>query len=192
MTVRERARDRYYRRTLKVNGKPLAADPGALKRAAIINAHDGHGYGLLLVWLRRVTGLGLPMICALVFHESGMRNVYGHDPVRNPIKSPPGGLLFVTRLNYAAYKRFRKAGLGMQGVGPFQLTWFEYQDQADALGGCHKPKYNGLVACQHMQALIKAHGEVRGVALYNGTGPAADAYSRAVRAERDTWRNRLN
>jgi len=25
--------------------------------------------------------------------------------------------------------------MGMQGVGPTQLTWYAFQDQADALGG---------------------------------------------------------
>ena len=37
---------------------------------------------------------------------------------------------------YQEYKR-RRPRDGMQGVGPAQLTWFEFQDQADALGGCY-------------------------------------------------------
>jgi hypothetical protein len=80
----------------------------------------------------------------------------------------------------------------MQGVGPAQLTWYSLQDEADRRGGCWVPEHNIAVAFSHLAQLIRAHGVTDGLARYNGSGPAAVAYSRDVRAKRDAWRRRLN
>ena len=89
---------------------------------------------------------GLPLSYALAFLEKESTgtdadgttrfglNLFGHDAVRNPVK---GG--FVTQARYSQYRTNRQAGLGMQGVGPCQLTWYEFQDRADSLGGCWMP-----------------------------------------------------
>jgi hypothetical protein len=82
---------------------------------------------------------------ALVEKESQFQNIYGHDAVRNPIKSPPGGVRRVTLVSYRAYKAYRRRGWGCQGVGPVQLTYFTLQDEADRIGGCHKPYPNMTV-----------------------------------------------
>ena len=176
-----RRRHRYYQRTLGIK------DRRGQRYADRINANGGNGYGLLYVWLRRHTGLGLAMICALGQQESAHSNVFGNDPVTPPqIRGGP-----VTRARYLAYRTMRRRGLGMQGVSLFQLTWFTYQDDADKLGGCWRPRFNGLVACRHLRTLIRIHGEARGCMLYNGSGPAAERYSRALRAKRDAWRRTL-
>jgi hypothetical protein len=129
---------------------------------------------------------------ALVDQESGFRNVFGHDPVANPVKSPPGGTLRVTRRRYRRYLTHRHAGEGMQGVGPAQLTWWQIQDEADREGGCWKIRPNLRVGFRHLHTLIAAHGYADGIAAYNGDGRAAAAYSASVRARRDRWRQILH
>ena len=98
------------------------------------------------------------LVCAVVEHESGFRNVFGHDRVANPIKSPPGGLLEVTEERYRTYRGHRDRGLGAQGVGPMQLTWPAFQDRADKAGGCWKVEPNIKVGVGVLADNIKAHG----------------------------------
>jgi hypothetical protein len=73
----------------------------------------------------------------------GGKNEWGHDPTIFI-----GGGTFgqpVTEESYAAYKVERDATGKSQGVGPTQLTFRGYQDQADALGGCWRPANNLVV-----------------------------------------------
>ena len=74
----------------------------------------------------------------------------------------------------------------MQGVGPCQLTYWTLQDAADALGGCWKPLANMRVGFSHLAEAVRRSGLRAGVAAYNGSGPAAEAYAQAVieRADR--------
>ncbi len=125
--------------------------------------------------------LPLSLAYALFQQESGFRNVFGHDPVR----SIRGGA--VTKARYLYYKARRKRGLGMQGVGPGQLTWYATQDRADALGGCWKYGVNVRVALATLKANIRANGYAKGIERYNGSGPAAVRYSREVRAKQKRW-----
>lgn len=133
------------------------------------------------------TKLPLSYALALCEKEGGFRMVYGHDPVRNPALK--GG--HVTRSNYAQYKRDRKAGMGMQGVGHTQLTWYAFQDQADALGGCWKPYPNLVVGFANLRRLINAHGKEKGAAAYNGAGEAAAAYGRDFVRKQAEWHRKL-
>jgi soluble lytic murein transglycosylase-like protein len=129
------------------------------------------------------------LLCAFLTQESGFKNVFGHDAVRNPIKGGP-----VTKARYLAYKRYRDQGLGMQGVGPGQLTWVGFQDQADKLGGCWKPKHNIRVAAGLIGSLLRAHpgNEHAAIARYNGTGPAAEHYADSVLRLQKVWHERLS
>lgn len=127
----------------------------------------------------------LPLSYALAFLEKESnrgQNLFGNDAVRNPIK---GGA--VTRSRYLLYKKYRNQGLGMQGVGPMQLTWYEFQDKADALGGCWKPKYNMRIGFRLAADLIRRHGKFAGVARYNGTGSAANAYAHDWMTKQAKW-----
>ena len=136
----------------------------------------------------RRAGLRLPLACALLEKESGGgRNVFGHDPTIFV------GAGEVTRGKYAEYKRRRVASGNrlMQGVGPCQLTWFAFQDTADSEGGCWRPEINMRVGFRHLVALIKEHGEADGARRYNGSGPAAEAYSRDLLAKARIWEAKL-
>jgi uncharacterized protein YcbK (DUF882 family)/peptidoglycan hydrolase-like protein with peptidoglycan-binding domain len=131
-------------------------------------------------------GLPLELACALLEKESGGgANVYGHDP------SIFSGAGQVTRENYARYKKARIASGNrkMQGVGPCQLTWWEFQDQADAQGGCWRPRYNMRVGFLHLANLIKRYGESDGARRYNGSGSAAEAYSRDLLVKAAKWKS---
>ncbi len=129
-------------------------------------------------------GLPLEIACALLEKESGGgKNVYGHDP------SIFRGAGAVTRENYARYKKQRVASGNrqMQGVGPCQLTWWEFQDQADAQGGCWRPRMNMRIGFGHLANLIKRYGEPDGARRYNGAGSAAEAYSRDLLVKKRRW-----
>jgi hypothetical protein len=133
-------------------------------------------------------GLRLPLACALLEKESGGgRNVFGHDPTIFV------GAGEVTRAKYREYKK-RRVGSGntqMQGVGPCQLTWWEFQDTADREGGCWRPEVNMRVGFRHLVALINQHGEADGARRYNGSGDAAEAYSRDLLAKAKVWDAKL-
>lgn len=157
----------------------------ALLKEHMPNADDGTATHILEAV--ETTKLPLSYALALVEKESGGRNVYGHDKVRNP--APKGGR--VTARNYAAYKKARKAGMGMQGVGHTQLTWYALQDAADALGGCWRPYPNLVVGFSNLKRLTNVHGKEAGAAAYNGTGPAAEAYGRDFVRKQEAWHRRV-
>jgi soluble lytic murein transglycosylase-like protein len=147
----------------------------------------GARYPRIVIEEARRTGVQLSLAFAVVEQETGGHNVYGHDPVKNPIKSPRGGLLKVTRSNYVAYKRHRQAGEGMQGVGPMQLTWYATQDLADREGGCWKPRFNIRIGLRQLAQNIRANGTFKGVAAYNGSGSAAQRYATSVLEKQQKW-----
>lgn len=128
--------------------------------------------------------LELAVLCAVLEQETGGgRNVFGHDPT---IFRGAGK---VTKKKYLAYKKARgpRGRGGMQGVGPMQLTWWTYQDHADALGGCWDPRFNVRVGAQTLAHGIRALGLWRALRAYNGSSAYADeVMARVVR-----WRRRL-
>jgi hypothetical protein len=133
-------------------------------------------------------GLRLPLACALLEKESGKgRNVFGHDPTIFV------GAGEVTRAKYREYKKRRVASGNkqMQGVGPCQLTWWEFQDAADREGGCWRAEVNMRVGFRHLVALVNQHGEADGARRYNGSGAAAEAYSRDLLAKAKVWDAKL-
>lgn len=131
----------------------------------------------------RRAGLPFAVLCAVLEQESGGgHNVFGHDTVSNPIR---GGS--VTKDRYLQYKRYRQQGLGMQGVGPMQLTYYGYQDLADQLGGCWKPKYNIRVGANKLAKDIRRNGLYQALKMYNGS----DVYARQVQSRIRKWQRIL-
>lgn len=142
-----------------------------------------------VIELAASVGLPLELACAVLEKESGGgANVWGHDGVNTGgiyIKGAP-----VTREAYLAYKA-RRSELGSQGVGPMQLTYYGYQDQADAAGGAWDPRANMRVGFGALAALVNTYGRADGVRRYNGSGPAADAYSVDVLGKAAKWATRI-
>ena len=144
----------------------------------------------------RRAGLDLAYACALLQKESGGgANVFGHDRDRSGRYIFPArdGAVAVTEELYREYKRRRgpTGKGGMQGVGPTQLTWWEFQDEADREGGCWKPAVNMRVGFRRLAALMREHGEADGARRYNGSGDAAVAYSADLREKARAWQARL-
>ena len=165
-------------------GRPTAS----LRRAPSHLAESLRGGGIArprtAISEAKRAGLPLALACALLEKESsGGHNVYGHDP------SIFRGRGKVTRGNYAEYKRLRVASRNrsMQGVGPCQLTWWELQDAADAQGGCWRPEINMRVGFAHLAGLVARYGDADGARRYNGSGAAAEAYSRDLLAKARKW-----
>ena len=156
-------------------GGPAPSGGDALARA--IRANGGR-FETAVVREARRSGLPVALACAVLEKETGFRNVFGHDAVRNPVKSPPGGLLAVTEDNYRQYLGHRRQGLGNQGVGPMQLTSPSLQDRADQLGGCWQPGPNIRVGLEFLAGNIRRMGAARRGGGLQRLGPGRAALRR--------------
>lgn len=135
--------------------------------------------------------LDLACACTLLEKESfGGKNVWGSDPVPTGGAYTKGGP--VTAENYQAYRAaLGKGTAGRQGVGPTQLTYGPFQDQADKAGGCWDWRANCLTGFGILASLIRVAGEQDGFRRYNGSGPAADRYGIDAVNKLRAWRQRL-
>jgi murein DD-endopeptidase MepM/ murein hydrolase activator NlpD len=176
----------------KPSSKPGSHAPAAQGVAAAIRAHGGR-YEDIIVRESKRSSVPVSLICAVLQIETGFRNVFGHDGVRNPIKSPPRPApdLEVTEDRYRSYLHHRRLGQGNQGVGPMQLTSPGLQDRADALGGTWRPGPNIRVGVELLASNIKRLGLRQGVRAYNGTGDDAERYATKVLELESVWRSRL-
>lgn len=133
----------------------------------------------VIAW-NAATATGIPYwaVCAFLEQESaGGHNVFGHDP------GWFSGAGEVTAEKYAAYKAGR-AQHNAQGVGPMQLTWPPYQDQADSLGGCWQPRFNVLTGCQILAGFI-ADGDTWHEAAHRWNG--SETYAVQMDAKFTRW-----
>ncbi len=149
----------------------------------------------------RTAGVELALACAILDKETGGgHNLFGHDrdAAGNVIWHGQTGRVDVTKERYRDYLAFRKRTGLMQGVGPVQLTWWSFQDEADRAGGCWKPYPNMLVGFRLIRRNIDARRDAgdpapmrTAVRMYNGSGPAAEAYADDVMRRRQEWTQRL-
>ncbi len=169
--------------------KPTPAQLRSDLRYARIAKRCGMQNSLRTAWEARAAGVSPSLAFAMVEQESGDgANVFGHDD------SIYRGAGKITKAKYFAYKRQRGpfGHGGMQGVGPLQLTWYSIQDAADSLGGCHLPKHNLRQGFRTLAELIRVYGHADGIRRYNGSGPAADAYSHSVQKREQKWHKRFH
>lgn len=176
--------------------------PVDLARAAIARSFGIRNSLAALEEARKTRHVGPALAVAMLEQESGGKNLWGHDPTifiggfdrrHNKFWTVPGRRGYVNESGYREYKRQRKASGNrlMQGVGPMQLTWWEFQDGADRLGGAWLPRVNIRYGLRRLDDLIDRHGLRAGIARYNGTGPAAENYARSVLERRVKWRRRF-
>jgi soluble lytic murein transglycosylase-like protein len=157
--------------------------PRDVALAKVANAH-GAKYSLRIITEARKNKVPISLAFALVQQESGFRNVFGHDPTHSIPENWKGTVVTVDK--YKVYKKNRPSS-GMQGVGPCQLTWYEYQDHADALGGCWKPRYNIAVAMEHLGNMLQSYQRHEAIKRYNGGGVAAERYANEVESRMQSW-----
>jgi tellurite resistance protein len=181
------------------DGRPPKKRPGKrpddARLAAAIERHGGR-YAKEIIAASRRTGAPVALLCAIAYHETNFRNIYGRDRGRrpNPVRSPdPPKALVVTRENYRRYLKARNSGFDANGVGVMQLTSHSYQDRADKLGGCWRPDVNILVGAEVILEKIRIQGGSlrQGIRAYNGEGEAAEKYADNVLHTMRLWEQRL-
>ena len=119
------------------------------------------------------TGLPLAVSCVMLMKETGGgHNIYGHD--RGTCFSRPG-THYVTRENYQEYLACVRGGGKRNGVGPTQLTWWEFQEEADRRGGCWNPDINIAVGFEVLARNVRSKGVWGAFKAYNGAAAYADA-----------------
>jgi hypothetical protein len=131
---------------------------------------------------------GLPLACgvAMLEKETGIpqRNIFGCDHGE--------GVAFChENVTEARVKALRASGKS-NGVGWTQLTFPPFVEEADKLGGAHKPRFQMRVGFKVLADHIRANGMQKGFARYNGSGPAAEAYGRDAVAKTERWKQILN
>jgi hypothetical protein len=162
-----------------------------LTTEALLSGLRRHGIRIPRICLAEARKVGLePAVGAAVLmrESSGGQNVFGHD------RTIFIGAGKVTKAKYLAYRKARDVphhGSRCQGVGPVQLTYVGYQDQADALGGSWNPSYNVHVGFAALARNIRNSGLWKGLHDYNGSGPAAVAYANDVSHSVALWRTML-
>lgn len=182
----------------KKKPKPAVKPKPVDKRVAAIRQHGIVIPGQVVIDEAHRAGVPLEVACAILMQETGGgRNAWGHDPTifvggydaRHNIHYGET----VTEAAYRAYLAQRgPAGHGgMQGVGPCQLTYFAFQDEADREGGCWQPRFNIRVGFRYLAGNIRHDGLRAGIAAYNGAGPAAQHYADSVLALTGQWRQHL-
>lgn len=144
-----------------------------------------------VVELAGAAGLDVAHAAVLLEKESaGGKNVWGSDGVETGGAYKKGAP--VTREAYERYRALQRAGsIGAQGVGPTQLTWPGYQDQADELGGCWDWRCNVRVGLRVLAQLQAQYGVRDGFRRYNGSGPMAERYADDAMTRLARWRDRL-
>jgi hypothetical protein len=193
----------------KKNEKPFTNDrstaankaellPKVDRRIALMHAHGILANPAVVIEEAHAEGVPLELACALLMQETGGgRNEWGHDPtIFVGGYDAHRGVHYgetVTEDAYKAYlaQRGKTGRGGMQGVGPVQLTYYSYQDEADAEGGCWQSRFNMRIGFRHLAANVKRYGLRAGVAAYNGSGPAAQRYANSVLALAEQWKHIL-
>jgi hypothetical protein len=131
--------------------------------------------------------LPLRFALAMLEKETGIpqRNVFGCD-------HGPGQAFChenVTATRVAALRRSRLAN----GVGWTQITFPPFVEEADRLGGAHKPRFQMRVGFKVLKENIDREGSAQqGFRAYNGTGPTAEKYGRQAIAIAERWQRTLN
>jgi hypothetical protein len=119
---------------------------------------------------------------ALQEQESGGRNIFGAD-VGAPFAHQP-----VTKRRVQQLVEHVHAGGISNGVGPMQLTFIGFIDEANRDGGAWLPAVNIATGLGIVAGHIKSHGVAGGLASYNAGNPQAKAgkqYAKQVLARQD-------
>lgn len=156
----------------------------------------GGDYGTRIAMEADRFNIPVSVLLAVVEQETGFRNVFGHDKKAN---GSPSGIpkrwmgTKVTRGKYRWYK-FGRRFRGNQGVGPMQLTYPGYQDEADRDGGAWKPEVNIATGAVILKKIHNQyHSWESAYAVYNAGSVNAQGrqYAAEVTAKQHKWHQNL-
>lgn len=163
----------------------------------VIKAIDArlNGIGREILEESERAGLDPALSCAVIQQESNGRNVFGHDFGESLPDAPPYSGHPVTKeriqklINQPGYKSGKAK---MNGVGPAQLTWYEFVLQAERLGGAHIPRNNCRVAFDLLANYIINNEYMWALELYNGDdGKPGSPYANSVAQLHHAWKGIL-
>lgn len=152
-------------------------------------AGDLGGWGVVnprrVIRIAKRHDLELAAACALLEKETaGGHNLFGHDTVDTCGNYEKGAE--VTKAAYLRYKADRDR-CGAQGVGPTQLTWPGFQDEADERGGCWKWGVNTDYGLELFAGYVRESGMREAARRYNGAESYADDFMGVLKK----WRRRV-
>lgn len=119
---------------------------------------------------------------ALLENETGIpqRNVFGCD-------HGEGRAFCHEHVTKERVQKLLASGLA-NGIGWPQLTYRPYVLEAEKLGGAHKPRFQMRVAFRVLRGNYDRTNSLREMyRLYNGSGPAAEAYALLALQRREKW-----
>lgn len=142
---------------------------------------------VILEEARAVSGVGVPVTCALIEHESHGKNVVGCDRGSIMCHRPVDAQIVSDLLMFISY------GGPSNGIGVTQLTYPTYIREANAMGGAHLVRFQIRRALAILAGYV-AQADIRwALGAYNGgPGNPQYAYADAVLVKRDEWRRRLS
>jgi hypothetical protein len=131
----------------------------------------------------------LPLHFALAMLEKEtdipQRNIFGCD-------HGPGRAFCHENVTAARVAALRRSGLA-NGVGWTQLTFRPFVEEADRLGGAHKPRFQLRVGFKVLKENVDREGSPQqGFRAYNGSGEDAEKYGREAIAIARRWKRTLN
>jgi hypothetical protein len=131
----------------------------------------------------------LPLRFALAMLEKETQipqlNIFGCD-------HGPGKAFCHENVTAARVAALRRSGLA-NGVGWTQITFPAFVEEADRLGGAHKPRFQMRVGFKVLKDnMDREGGPQQGFRAYNGTGEDAEKYGREAIAVAERWERILN
>lgn len=160
------------------------------------NIIDQHlnGAGDVIIKAASSTGLELALACALVEQESGGHNIFGidHGSVGDV---PPYSHHPVTKERVQRLRDNGNYTHGMNGVGLTQITWWEFVERAERLGGAHIPLNQCLVGFKILVDYLGLYPYKEALAAYNAGESnrfsVIHTYAEQVAAKHERWRRLL-
>jgi hypothetical protein len=131
--------------------------------------------------------LPLHMAVAMLEKETDIppRNIFGCD-------HGPGRAFCHENVTAVRVAALRRSGLA-NGVGWTQITFPAFVEEADRLGGAHKPRFQMRVGFKVLNDNMDRQGSAQqGFRAYNGTGRDAEKYGREAIGIAKRWKRTLN
>lgn len=157
-----------------------------------------NGMGRVIVDEARRADLHVDLACALVEQESGGYNIFGAD-YGNVGDRPPFYRQPVTPERVQALRTGGSYRHGMNGVGLTQLTWWEFVERAEALGGAHLPWTQCRVGFGDLVSMldVEGFGYLEALGAYNaGRGRYQigidNGYAGSVAERHRAWKQRIS